>query len=481
MRSGFRVSRPGFHLSRALLIVLTVLPVAGGAGSGSAAPATRSSAQTRSSAPARAFRDSLSDGTVVESWTLANGLRVITREVPGARSVAISLGYRFGIDDDPEGLEGLASLLSEVFFPSAAGAMQERAIAEVDSLRPEGWSRSTLRRSTLLTEVVPVEESETVLEQAAARLGGVKVSASGLRASIKRTQSDMASQTFGEARTALAFRLRELAAGHGDEALLRRSTARGLDALRATEAEEWLHRVATPRNSVLSVVGGFSPAETRASIDRLLGPLPQGPARPTAERGTVRAAKRTSIFAGLGQPIGMVGVLAPALSDSSHPSFVLAALLLGRYLDQRSPSTDPASRSRFSYAVLDEPELARFELPVKGDARDTDPLATEFGYLVQEFRALIVERSTSDLINETMSWSLGGPMSAERVEGMRTDPNPLHTLARGQAARLLSADYAFWRDYSRRFQATALGGIGRWSAYFQDPSRQVLLLLVPRR
>ena len=177
----------------------------------------------------------------------------------------------------------------------------------------------------------------------------------------------------------------------------------------------------------------------------------------------------------------MVGILAPALSDTAQPSFVLAAMLLGSYMDQRWPGTPGGPRSRYSYALLDEPELARFEPPLSGDARDPGALAAKMNLAVEELRGMLIDRETSDLVKETLAWSLGGPLAPERLERCRVDPAPLHTLARSQAARLLSAGPAFWRDYAHRFQSTALGGIGRWASYFMDPSHQVLLVLVPGR
>src|SRR5262249_15767826 len=79
--------------------------------------------------------DTLSDSTVVRNWTLANGLRVTTRHVPGARAVAITVGYSVGTDDDPPGREGLADALGELSFLSAAGDIPARTTEELDSQR----------------------------------------------------------------------------------------------------------------------------------------------------------------------------------------------------------------------------------------------------------------------------------------------------------------------------------------------------------
>src|SRR5262245_40588525 len=97
--------------------------------------------------------DTLADGTRIERWTLANGMKVVTRSAPGAGAVAITLGYRMGIDDDPAGRSGLAQLLGDLTFTSAAGNQPDRTPEELDSQRPLGWSYAVLRHMTLATEV----------------------------------------------------------------------------------------------------------------------------------------------------------------------------------------------------------------------------------------------------------------------------------------------------------------------------------------
>ena len=71
------------------------------------------------SAPRSAFAAVLADSSVVERWTLANGLRVVTRHIPRARDVAVTVGYRFGMDDDPAERPGLAELVGDLVFTSA--------------------------------------------------------------------------------------------------------------------------------------------------------------------------------------------------------------------------------------------------------------------------------------------------------------------------------------------------------------------------
>jgi hypothetical protein len=88
-----------------------------------AGPASRPS-------PATAAAVMLADSTLVDRWTLPNGLRVVTRTIRGSGVAAITVGYRFGRNDDPAGRNGLAQLLGELAFMGPAGDIPARTIGD---------------------------------------------------------------------------------------------------------------------------------------------------------------------------------------------------------------------------------------------------------------------------------------------------------------------------------------------------------------
>ena len=57
-------------------------------------------------APAVGRTATLADSTDLQSWRLANGLEVRTRDIPRAGGVAITLGFRAGSGYDPASREG---------------------------------------------------------------------------------------------------------------------------------------------------------------------------------------------------------------------------------------------------------------------------------------------------------------------------------------------------------------------------------------
>ena len=66
--------------------------------------------------------------------------------------------------------------------------------------------------------------------------------------------------------------------------------------------------------------------------------------------------------------MAVLGLTAPALSDSLHPSFYMALLVLG---GQAKVSWEPPARplvTRFQYSLLDDPGFARFYPAVESAA-----------------------------------------------------------------------------------------------------------------
>src|SRR5258706_2300812 len=126
----------------------------------------------------------LADSTFAQGWKLANGLRVVTRHIPGSGGVAMTMAYGVGGDDDPPGREGLTMLLAEVGFTAAAGDIPERSRTELASQRPLGWSFLPTRRTTMFTEISTPARFPGVLKEIATRMRGVTVTRDGLREAL---------------------------------------------------------------------------------------------------------------------------------------------------------------------------------------------------------------------------------------------------------------------------------------------------------
>jgi len=437
---------------------------------------------SRAAADSLATPETLADTTVVDHWTLANGLRVTTRHVPGAAAVAITVGYAIGTDDDPPGREGLMTTLAEVAFLSAAGDIPARTRDDLDSQRPLGWSHPVSRRSILFTEIARTEQFPGVLNQVATRMRGVQVTHEGLTSAIHDARDDLSQQLIGSALGASYFQVREVGLGRKGEDILRRASGRELAKLTVAEADQQVKKLFVPANAALSIAGNLEDIDVRALVGNLFGSIPKGTAASPAPRPRLQPQSRVLRVPGLREPAGVVGIIAPALDDSLHPSFYLNAMLLGSHFNHLwLRDQEGQAPNRHHYAIFDEPDLMRVFPPVAGGDADADAIATRMSQALGTFAALVVTREPYEELRSNVLWLLGGPMSPEIAQRARTEPAVLHTLARAQAGRALWGGERFWADYRARFEAEPPGRLGWWLEYFKDPKHQIRLLMLPRR
>ena len=433
------------------------------------------------SAASIATPDTLADTTVVQSWTLENGLRVTTRHVPGAIAVATTVGYSIGTDDDPVGREGLAQVLGELAFLSAAGDVPARTREDLDSQRGLGWSFPVSRRSTLFTEIASVEQFPGVLSQVATRMRGVQVTKEGLAQAINHARSELNQLLFGPAMGALYYQVREVGLGHKDEDILRRASGRNLGKLTVSEVDQQIRKLFVPANAVLSVAGNLDHVDLHALVGNLFGSIPAGTAISHAPQPPLQSRSRVMTLEGIPRGAGVVGVIAPALNDSLHPSFYLNALLLGSHFNHVwLRDQEGLAPNRHHYAVFDEPDLMRIFPPAGDGDTHAEALTAKMDQALGSFSALIVTREPYEELRSSVLWLLGGAMGPDLAGRVPGEPALLHTLSRAQAGRALWGGEDFWADYRARFVAEPPGHLGRWLDYFKDPQHQVCLLMLPR-
>ena len=452
-------------IRRSALLVLAVL-------------ASKAGLAHAAAASAPGHPDILADSTVVERWTLSNGLRVTTRHIPDAGAVAATVGYPFGSDQDPPGRLGLAQLLGLLAFTSAAGTFPERSADDIESQRPLGWSYPVTRRQTLFTEIATIGQFPGMLSQIAARMRGVTVTPQELKEAIGEVRREIADQAFGPPAASLDYLVREVALGHDEPTIGERASGRDVESITLREVEDRLKERFVPANATLSLAGNLRTVDIHRLVENLFGGIPAGVAAPATPLPHLDPGVRIIPRPGLTASVASVGILAPALDDTLHPSFLLASLMIGSQVDA-AWSTPSSPESRFHFAFLDEPDLARISVPVPSRETDVDTIAVQLDEVLGDLARtpiaapLYFQLQTSDL------WLIGGPMRREVRDASLTEAGVLHTLARGMASCALLRDEAFWAAYRQRLVRTPMESLGRWLPYFNHADHQVRVLLVP--
>ena len=429
-------------------------------------------------APGPAGAQMRADSTVADAWRLDNGLEVRTLHVPHAPGVSVTLAFRAGSGYDPAGREGLAELLAELQFTSAAGDVPERTREEMPSLRPLGWESRPGTRLVRFTEIATQAQLAGVLQQVARRLAGVQVTDAGLKAALASVRRDMGGRLFGEPSDVLYWRVGLIARGLNDEQLLRRASLQGLEKLTVKDVAPLLKARFQPGNASLALAGDLSGVDVRALVGALFGKLPGGPAMPDTVHVTLRGGKRAMPWKGLAAPAGVIAVESPALADTLHPAFYLGMLVTGPGVINSWGQPQPPLVSRFQYSLFDEPELVRLYPPVRADATDPDVLAGSLYEQLMVVGGQMVDKTVLDGIRRSVSWLLGDEIPQEILARLRKDPGGLGTLSNGLATRALWLGDAFWADYLRRFRTQKIGH-SYFYEWMAEAKHQTTLLLTP--
>jgi predicted Zn-dependent peptidase len=430
-------------------------------------------------APRPLGAETLSDSTVVDGWTLANGLEVRTRHVPGASGVAIALAYRVGSDSDAAGQSGFAALMAEAAFTGPAGAIPERTRGEMESLRPLGWELRVNPAWTLFLESATPAQLPGVLTQVGTRMREPRVTAASLAAARATVRRDLGERWVGDAARSAHERVRHHARGGGDDAALAAGTARWLDAVKPADAQRWLARWYVPSNAVLALAGDLSTPNLRAMVDHAFGAIPAG-TRPAAAVATLDSASVRVVRAGLDAPVAAIGVMAPALTDSIHPGFFLSMLVFGQAAKNRWPQGGGPNGSRFHYSVLDDPQMARFFPQVFVPEDNPEDAARQLKAMVLEvLQFSVVRLEFYQGMVAGLQWLFGGPLPRPLLDTVRRDPAALNQLAFSVAGRAVWGDDAFWAEYRRRLDPTVTSGADDWLEWVTDAAHQSRVVLTP--
>jgi hypothetical protein len=424
----------------------------------------------------------LPDSTSIESWQLGNGLKVVTKNIPRCRGVAITLAYPVGTDADPPAQHGLAQLMAEVQMMAPAGDVPERTRGEMASLRPLGWSLKVGRRATQLSEVATIPQFPGALHQLATRMRGVTVSDPALKTALASVRSDQSENLLGPVDNALYFQVEEIARGIEPAAIPDLAALKGLGGISAKQLEQRLRATFVPAGAVLALAGGLGGVDVHAMVEGQFGGIPgRPPGAGTPAEAPRRAFKpswRSIARPGVDRPVGVLAVNAPALRDSAHPRFFLSTLLIAEHC-YLSWKASPVLRTRFRYSILDEPEVVRFYPEVQRDSTNARALAGEFRQTMAALVGMAVLQDEYEKLRYSVLWMLGGPMLPPLLAQVRGNGAALNNVCNGLASRELTGGEAFWSLYRRRFLVLADPGLDEWARYLCAPEHQASLLFTP--
>jgi zinc protease len=271
----------------------------------------------------------------IETFTLANGLRVVFSEDHTAPLVAVNLWYHVGSANERPGRTGFAHLFEHMLFQ---GSVSVGANEHFELVQRAG---GTLNGSTWLDrtnyfETVPSNQLELALWLEANRMGYLLPAMTQQKLDTQRdvVQNErrwsMDNQPYGswwERLPALCYPM-----DHPFHHSLIGSMA-DLDAASLDDIAHFFATYYTPDNAVLSIAGDFDPGEARAMVERHFGPIPHGVGKPPLPDmqlpPTFREALREVVADDVMLPRLFLAFRSPVFGSDAYYAASVAGAILG--------------------------------------------------------------------------------------------------------------------------------------------------------
>ena len=271
----------------------------------------------------------------IDTYQLANGLRVILSEDHTAPLVAVNLWYHVGSANERPGRTGFAHLFEHMLFQ---GSVSVGANEHFEIVQRAG---GTLNGSTWLDrtnyfETVPSNQLELALWLEANRMGWLLPAMTQQKLDTQRdvVQNErrwsMDNQPYGtwwERLPALCY-----PETHPFHHSLIGSMA-DLDAASLDDIATFFATYYTPDNAVLSIAGDFDPAEARAMVERQFGRIPRGAGKPPLPDMTLpptfSAPLREVVPDDVMLPRLFLGFRSPAFGTDEYYAASVAGAILG--------------------------------------------------------------------------------------------------------------------------------------------------------
>jgi zinc protease len=214
-----------------------------------------------------------------ETYTLPNGLKVITHEDHRLPLVAVDLWYHVGPLNERAGRTGFAHLFEHMMFEGSEHVGEKAHIKYVQGAGATDVNGTTDFDRTNYFETMPANQLELALWLESDRMGFLM---EGLDRKLLTNQRDVVrnERRQGEGRPYAA----------ADEAVAHLLYPKGhpyygdvigshadIEAARIADIRDFHQQFYTPNNSSIAIAGDFDAAKLKALLTKYFGPIPAGP------------------------------------------------------------------------------------------------------------------------------------------------------------------------------------------------------------
>ncbi|MGA7155195.1 MAG: pitrilysin family protein, partial [Acidobacteriaceae bacterium] len=214
-----------------------------------------------------------------ETYTLPNGLKVITHEDHRLPLVAVDLWYHVGPLNERAGRTGFAHLFEHMMFEGSEHVGQKAHIKDVEAAGATDVNGTTDFDRTNYFETMPANQLELALWLESDRMGFLM---EGLNRTLLENQRDVVrnekrqgeGSPYEVAEEAMMHAL--FPKGHPYYGDVMGSHA-DIESARLGDVRAFHQEFYTPNNASIAIAGDFDPVKLKAMLTKYFGPIPAGP------------------------------------------------------------------------------------------------------------------------------------------------------------------------------------------------------------
>ena len=268
-----------------------------------------------------------------ETYTLPNGLKVMTHVDHRLPLVSVDLWYHVGPLNEKAGRTGFAHLFEHMMFEGSEHVGEKAHIKYVEGAGATDVNGTTDFDRTNYFETMPANQLELALWLESDRMGFLM---EGLNRDLLKNQRDVVrnERRQGEGRPYAAAEeevFHQLfPKGHPYYGNVMGSHA-DIEAARIAEIRDFHQQFYTPNNASIAIAGDFDPVKLKALLTRYFGPIPKGPAvEPVkVETPAITSQRRATVTDTVRLPQVTIAWLTPAAYTADSYAAGVAMYALG--------------------------------------------------------------------------------------------------------------------------------------------------------
>jgi zinc protease len=268
-----------------------------------------------------------------ETYTLPNGLKVITHEDHRLPLVAVDLWYHVGPLNEKAGRTGFAHLFEHMMFEGSEHVGEKAHIKYVQGAGATDVNGTTSFDRTNYFETLPSNQLELGLWLESDRMGFLM---EGLDRTLLANQRDVVrnERRQGEGRPydvadeEVYHQLFEKTHPYYADVI---GSHADVEAARIADIRDFHQQFYTPNNASLAIAGDFDPKQLKALLTKYFGPIPSGPkVEPvTVVTAPITAQKRVTVTDTVRLPQLTIAWLTPAVFTAGSDDTDVAMFALG--------------------------------------------------------------------------------------------------------------------------------------------------------